>query len=120
VPGARPDGAALRTALAGVLPAHAVPSAVTVVAAFPLTVTGKLDEEALPDPRPAAPVVAEPMTPAERRVHTIWCAVLEVYNEVSYAFPWQAGDIMVINNVLMAHGREPFTGRRRILVAMTG
>ncbi|MFI5589780.1 AMP-binding protein [Amycolatopsis sp. NPDC051758] len=75
-PDARPDGPALRIALAGVLPAHAVPSAVTVVAAFPLTVTGKLDEEALPDPRPAAPVVAGPMTPAERRVHTIWCAVL--------------------------------------------
>ncbi|EOD69900.1 TauD/TfdA family dioxygenase [Amycolatopsis vancoresmycina] len=43
-----------------------------------------------------------------------------VYDEVSYAFPWQTGDIMVINNMLMAHGREPFTGKRRILVAMTG
>lgn len=43
-----------------------------------------------------------------------------VYDEVSYAFPWQPGDVMVINNMLMAHGREPFTGRRRILVAMTG
>jgi len=43
-----------------------------------------------------------------------------VYDEVSYAFPWQSGDIMVINNMLMAHGREPFTGKRRILVAMTG
>ncbi|MEU7785309.1 TauD/TfdA family dioxygenase [Amycolatopsis sp. NPDC049159] len=46
--------------------------------------------------------------------------VREVYDEVSFAFPWQAGDIMVINNMLMAHGREPFTGKRRILVAMTG
>lgn len=43
-----------------------------------------------------------------------------VYDEVSYTFPWQPGDIMVINNMLMAHGREPFTGTRRILVAMTG
>ncbi|MEV6878524.1 TauD/TfdA family dioxygenase [Amycolatopsis sp. NPDC051128] len=46
--------------------------------------------------------------------------IREVYDEVSYAFPWQDGDIMVINNMLMAHGREPFTGKRRILVAMTG
>jgi len=46
--------------------------------------------------------------------------IREVYDEVSYAFPWQSGDIMVINNMLMAHGREPFTGKRRILVAMTG
>ncbi|GIJ48366.1 hypothetical protein Val02_52520 [Virgisporangium aliadipatigenens] len=41
-----------------------------------------------------------------------------VYDEVSLALPWQPGDIMVINNMLMAHGRQPFTGARRILVAM--
>jgi alpha-ketoglutarate-dependent taurine dioxygenase len=46
--------------------------------------------------------------------------IREVYDEVSYAFRWQAGDIMVINNMPAAHGREPFTGKRRILVAMTG
>ncbi len=46
--------------------------------------------------------------------------IREVYAEVSYAFPWQAGDVMVVNNMLHAHGREPFTGKRRILVAMTG
>ncbi|MFG1647438.1 TauD/TfdA family dioxygenase [Amycolatopsis sp. NPDC049252] len=46
--------------------------------------------------------------------------IREVYDEVSYAFPWQAGDVLVINNMLHAHGREPFTGKRRILVAMTG
>ena len=46
-------------------------------------------------------------------------AIKAAYDEVSYAFPWQPGDIMVINNMLMAHGREPFTGKRRILVAMT-
>jgi alpha-ketoglutarate-dependent taurine dioxygenase len=45
--------------------------------------------------------------------------VRTVFDEVSYAFPWQRGDIMVINNMLMAHGREPFTGARRILVTMT-
>ncbi|MGW4062903.1 beta-ketoacyl synthase N-terminal-like domain-containing protein [Amycolatopsis sp. NPDC004747] len=75
--GTRPDGTALRSALAGVLPAHAVPGAVTVVAAFPLTVSGKLDEEALPHPRPSAgPEPAGPATAAQRRVHAIWCAVL--------------------------------------------
>ncbi|UUV31494.1 TauD/TfdA family dioxygenase [Amycolatopsis roodepoortensis] len=46
-------------------------------------------------------------------------AIKAAYDEVSYAFPWQPGDIMVINNMLMAHGREPFTGKRRTLVAMT-
>lgn len=76
VPAGNPDPAALRSALAEVLPQHAVPSAVVAVAAFPLTVTGKLDEEALPEPRPRTPAPAGPETDAERRVHTIWRAVL--------------------------------------------
>lgn len=32
---------------------------------------------------------------------------------------WRAGDFMVIDNVQVAHGRRPFTGPRRILVAMS-
>ncbi|WP_345744820.1 TauD/TfdA family dioxygenase [Streptomyces sp. ODS28] len=32
---------------------------------------------------------------------------------------WHAGDVLLIDNVLVAHGRRPFTGPRRILVAMT-
>jgi TfdA family taurine catabolism dioxygenase TauD len=34
--------------------------------------------------------------------------------------PWRAGDLMVIDNVLVGHGRRPFTGPRRVLVAMAG
>lgn len=33
-------------------------------------------------------------------------------------FPWQAGDVMVLDNTLVMHGRKPFTGRREVLVAM--
>ena len=33
-------------------------------------------------------------------------------------FPWKAGDLLVLDNHLVAHGRRPFTGARRILVAM--
>ncbi len=32
---------------------------------------------------------------------------------------WHAGDLMLIDNVLVAHGRRPFSGRRRVLVAMS-
>ncbi|MEV7020397.1 TauD/TfdA family dioxygenase [Streptomyces sp. NPDC093991] len=31
---------------------------------------------------------------------------------------WREGDVLVIDNVLTAHGRRPFEGTRRILVAM--
>ncbi|MGW2052077.1 TauD/TfdA family dioxygenase [Streptomyces sp. NPDC001858] len=31
---------------------------------------------------------------------------------------WRAGDVLLIDNVLAAHGRRPFEGTRRVLVAM--
>jgi alpha-ketoglutarate-dependent taurine dioxygenase len=34
-------------------------------------------------------------------------------------FPWQKGDLLILDNVLIGHGRMPFTGARRTLVAMT-
>ena len=33
---------------------------------------------------------------------------------------WNQGDLMLIDNVLVGHGRRPFTGPRRVLVAMAG
>lgn len=32
---------------------------------------------------------------------------------------WRAGDLMLIDNVLVAHGRRPYSGSRRVLVAMS-
>ncbi|MER6146403.1 TauD/TfdA family dioxygenase [Streptomyces sparsogenes] len=32
---------------------------------------------------------------------------------------WQAGSLLLIDNVLVGHGRRPFTGPRRVLVAMS-
>lgn len=34
-------------------------------------------------------------------------------------FPWQEGDLLMVDNMLVAHGRRPFRGARKILVAMT-
>jgi hypothetical protein len=42
------------------------------------------------------------------------------YQDAMLSFPWQDADLMMLDNVLMSHGRAPFAGRRRVLVAMTG
>jgi alpha-ketoglutarate-dependent taurine dioxygenase len=42
-----------------------------------------------------------------------------VYGGLQREFPWQRGDVLVIDNVLVTHGRTPFQGPRSILVAMS-
>ncbi len=44
--------------------------------------------------------------------------VLEVYRQSAVNFPWQEGDILMLDNMLTAHGRNPFAGPRKIVVAM--
>ena len=41
-----------------------------------------------------------------------------VYREAAESFPWQEGDILMLDNFLATHGREPFVGPRKIVVAM--
>lgn len=43
----------------------------------------------------------------------------EAYRRETVAFPWQKGDILVLDNMLVAHGRAPYAGQRRIVVGMT-
>ena len=35
------------------------------------------------------------------------------------SFPWREGDLLMVDNMLVAHGRKPFRGPRKILVSMT-
>jgi alpha-ketoglutarate-dependent taurine dioxygenase len=48
--------------------------------------------------------------------------VVELLNEVYAANtirePWQAGDLMLVDNIRTAHSREPYEGPREVLVAM--
>jgi alpha-ketoglutarate-dependent taurine dioxygenase len=41
-----------------------------------------------------------------------------VYDSVTIRFPWQQGDVLMLDNMLAAHGRAPFKGPRRVVVAM--
>ena len=45
-------------------------------------------------------------------------AVRDAYRKAEVVFPWRAGDVLVLDNVLAMHGRKPFEGDRRVLVAM--
>ncbi|GAA4707724.1 TauD/TfdA family dioxygenase [Phytohabitans rumicis] len=40
------------------------------------------------------------------------------YRQASTRFDWQYDDVLVVDNMLAAHGREPYTGPRKIAVAM--
>jgi alpha-ketoglutarate-dependent taurine dioxygenase len=44
--------------------------------------------------------------------------VREVYERCAVRFPWREGDVLMLDNMLTAHGRSPFTGERKITVAM--
>ena len=41
------------------------------------------------------------------------------YREETVTFTWQEGDILLVDNMLVAHGREPFVGSRKVLVGMS-
>jgi alpha-ketoglutarate-dependent taurine dioxygenase len=46
-------------------------------------------------------------------------AINEVYAANTAREPWQPGDLMLVDNIRMAHGREPFEGPRAILASMS-
>jgi amino acid adenylation domain-containing protein/non-ribosomal peptide synthase protein (TIGR01720 family) len=76
-PGARPGIPALHAFLRERLPDHMIPEAFVPLDAFPLTINGKIDRAALPQPDTAAATgSAEPQTPTEKTLAGIWAEVL--------------------------------------------
>jgi alpha-ketoglutarate-dependent taurine dioxygenase len=41
-----------------------------------------------------------------------------VYQDAAVTFPWREGDVLMLDNMLTAHGRTSFKGPRKVLVAM--
>jgi alpha-ketoglutarate-dependent taurine dioxygenase len=44
--------------------------------------------------------------------------VRQVYRAESVAFPWEQGDVLLLDNMAVAHGRSTYQGERRIRVGM--
>ncbi|MCI0665069.1 MAG: condensation domain-containing protein [Acidobacteria bacterium] len=42
----------------------------------------------------------------------------QIYRASAINFPWQEGDILMLDNMLTAHGRNPYGGHRKIIVTM--
>jgi len=70
---------ALRVRLRDELPAYMVPADLVFLDVLPLTSTGKVDRDALPEPeRGADEEYVPPETPSEELIAEIWCSLLGV------------------------------------------
>lgn len=47
-------------------------------------------------------------------------AIEEAFRAANWCSPWRDGDVLLVDNIAVAHGREAFGGSRRVLVAMAG
>lgn len=44
--------------------------------------------------------------------------VQTAYREEAFEFDWQAGDVLIVDNILIAHARAPYEGERLLVVTM--
>ena len=44
--------------------------------------------------------------------------IREAYRQEAIDVPWLRGDVLLLDNMLVAHGRRPFTGARKVVVGM--
>jgi amino acid adenylation domain-containing protein len=44
--------------------------------------------------------------------------ITDLYDKLAISFEWQERDVLMLNNMLVAHSRNPFSGSRKIVVAL--
>jgi hypothetical protein len=45
-------------------------------------------------------------------------AIKDLYDSLAINFRWQERDVLMLNNMLVAHSRNAFSGSRKIVVAL--
>lgn len=50
--------------------------------------------------------------------HSVLDQLRNAYLQETVSFPWRQGDVLMLDNMLTAHSRKPYSGPRKILVAM--
>jgi alpha-ketoglutarate-dependent taurine dioxygenase len=45
--------------------------------------------------------------------------IRDAYWNEAVVFPWRCGDVLMVDNMRVAHGRNPFSGPRKVLVGMS-
>jgi hypothetical protein len=46
--------------------------------------------------------------------------ICSAYRDVEVSFPWREGDLLLVDNMLMSHGRNPYVGTRQLAIALAG
>ena len=69
----------------------------------------------LPAPTKRRRVEGPPGEPLEQAVVDL---ISELYEACAVRFKWRHGDVVMVDNMLAAHARDPFEGKRKMAVAM--
>lgn len=46
--------------------------------------------------------------------------IRQAFKQTTIKFPWQEGDVLLVDNTMVAHGRSSYTGPRKVVLAMGG
>jgi alpha-ketoglutarate-dependent taurine dioxygenase len=49
---------------------------------------------------------------------TVLDVLRQAYQKEKVVFPWQEGDVLMLDNMTIAHGRTPYVGARKVLAGM--
>jgi len=51
---------------------------------------------------------------------TVLDEIRRVFELATVKLPWQEGDVLLVDNTRVAHGRSPFSGPRKVVLSMGG